>query len=71
MMLIKIVTIITMVTTHSVDFNLKLIEPVWVGCRIQEAWGWCTGMTQRDGMGRDVGGGFRMENTCTPVADAC
>ena len=28
-------------------------------------------MTQRDGMGRDVGGGFRMVNTCTPVADAC
>lgn len=25
-MLIKIVTIIMMVTTHSVDFNLKLIE---------------------------------------------
>ena len=25
----------------------------------------------RDGMGRDVGGGFRMGNTCTPVADAC
>jgi len=23
----------------------------------QGAWGWCTGMTQRDGMGRDVGGG--------------
>ena len=20
------------------------------------AWGWCTGMTQRDGMGREVGG---------------
>ena len=31
----------------------------------------CTGMTQRDGMGRDVGGGFRMGNTCTPMADAC
>ena len=28
-------------------------------------------MTQRDGMGREVGGGFRMRNTCTPVADAC
>jgi len=27
-------------------------------------------MTQRDGMGRKVGGGFRIENTCTPVADA-
>jgi len=22
-------------------------------------------MTQRDGMGREVGGGFRMGNTCT------
>ena len=28
-----------------------------VQCRIQEAWGWCTGMTQRDGMGMEVGGG--------------
>ena len=25
---------------------------------IQDAWGWCTGMTQRDGMGREVGGVF-------------
>ena len=33
------------------------------------AQGWCTGMTQRDGMGSEVGGGFRMGNTCTPVAD--
>ena len=23
---------------------------------IQDARGWCTGMTQRDGMGREVGG---------------
>ena len=23
---------------------------------IQDAWGWCTGMTQRDGIGREVGG---------------
>jgi len=35
---------------------------------IQDAWGWCTGMTQRDGMGREVGGGFRMGNKYTPVA---
>ena len=34
------------------------------------AQGWCTGMTQRDGMGREVGGGFRMGNTCTPMADS-
>ena len=31
---------------------------------IQGAWGWCTGITQRDGMGREVGGVFRMGNTC-------
>jgi len=34
------------------------------------SWGWCTGMTQRDGMGREVGG-FRMGNICTPVVDSC
>ena len=37
----------------------------------QNAWGWCTGMTQKDRMGKDVGGGFRMGNTCTPVEDSC
>ena len=26
--------------------------------------------TQRDGMGREEGGGFRMGNTCIPVADS-
>ena len=36
----------------------------------KNAWGWCTGMTQRDGMGREEGGGFRMGNTCIPVADS-
>ena len=24
---------------------------------IEDPWGWCTGMTWRDGMGREVGGG--------------
>ena len=37
----------------------------------QGAQGWCTGMTLRDEMGREMGGGFRMGNTCTPVADPC
>ena len=32
--------------------------------------GWCTGMTQRNGMGREEGGGFRMGNTCIPVVDS-
>ena len=39
-------------------------------CTILDAWGWCTGTTQRDGMGREEGGGFRMGNTCIPVADS-
>ena len=44
---------------------------VQVPCMIQDAWGWCTGMTQRDGMGREVGVGFRIGNSCTPVVDSC
>jgi len=37
----------------------------------QDAQGWCTGMTLRDGMGREVGGWFRIGNTCIPMADSC
>ena len=33
-------------------------------------WGWCTGTTQRVGMGWVEGGGFRMGNTCIPVVDS-
>ena len=36
---------------------------------IQGAQGWCTGMSQRDRMGREAEEEFRMGNTCTPVAD--
>ena len=38
----------------------------------QGAQGRCTGMTLRDGMGEgEEGGGFRMGDTCTPMADSC
>ena len=37
---------------------------------MHDAWGWCTGTTQRAGMGREEGGGFRMGNTCIPVVDS-
>ena len=37
----------------------------------QGAQGWCTGMTERDGMGRKVRRKFRMGNTCTSMADSC
>ena len=39
--------------------------------KILDAWGWCTVMTQRDDMGRVVGVGFRVGNSCTPVVDSC
>ena len=38
---------------------------------IHDACGWYTGMTQRDGMGREVGGGFRKGTIDTPMADSC
>ena len=44
---------------------------VQVPCMRQGAQGGCAGMTLRDGMGREVGEGFRMGNTCTPMADSC
>jgi len=37
----------------------------------QGAQGWCTRMTLRDGMGREVRRGFRMGSTCIPMADSC
>ena len=48
----------------------ETFKPVQVRCMILDAWGWCTGTTQRDGMGREEEG-FRMGNMCTPVADSC
>ena len=45
--------------------------PVYVRCRIQDAWGWCMGMIQRDDMGWEVGRGFGIGNSCTPVVDSC
>jgi len=44
--------------------------PVQVRCTILDAWGWCTGTTQRDGVGSEEGGGFRMGSTCISVADS-
>ena len=37
---------------------------------ILDSWGWCTETTQRDGTGREEGGGFGMGNTRIPVADS-
>ena len=55
------------IETRIISYKKRIVSPG----SIQDAWGWCTGTTRRDGMGREVGGGFRMGSTCTPVADSC
>ena len=32
-------------------YHVRIESPVYVRCRIQDAWGWCMGMIQRDDMG--------------------
>ena len=42
--------------------GLFFFSVVMYGCEswIQDAWGWCTGMIQRDDMGWELGGGSRL-----------
>ena len=47
----------------------QIASPGWM--HEASAQRWYTGMTQRDGMGREMGGGFRMGNTCKSMADSC
>ena len=54
-----------------VYYHVRNESPVYVRYRIHDAWAWCTGKIQRDDMGWQVGGGFRIGNSCTPVADSC
>ena len=42
------------IETCIMSYKKRITSPGSI--RIQDAWGWCTGMTQRDGMGREVGG---------------
>ena len=43
-----------------VYYHVRIESPVYVRCRIQHAWGWCTGMTQREVEGMEVGGGVHV-----------
>ena len=47
----------------------QITNPGWV--HETSARAWCTGKTQRDGMGKDVGGGIGLGNTCKSMADSC
>ena len=46
-----------------------ITSPGWM--HETSARGWCTGKTQREGMGREAGGGIGMGNTCESTADSC
>ena len=47
----------------------QITSPGWM--HETSARGWCTGKTQRGGMGREAGGGSGMGNTCKSMADSC
>ena len=47
----------------------EITSPGWM--HETSAQGWCTGETQGDGMGREVGGGIGLGNTCKSMADSC
>ena len=56
--------------TCIISYKKRITSPGLI--RIQDAWGWCTGMTQRDGMGREVEVGEVQDgNTCSPTVDSC
>ena len=41
-----------------ISYMKRVASPGSMGT-ILDAWGWCTGMTQRDGTGRELGGGVQ------------
>ena len=47
----------------------QITNPGWM--HETSAQDWCTGKTQRDGVGREDGVGIRMGNTCKSMADSC
>ena len=57
------------IETRKLSYVKQIDSPGWM--HETSAQGWCTGMTQKDEMGREVGGVFRMGNTCKSMADSC
>ena len=47
----------------------QITSPGWM--HETSAQGWCTGKTQRDGVGREAGGRIGMGSTCKSMADSC
>ena len=57
------------VETSTLSRVKQITSPGWM--HATSAQGWCTGKTQRDGMGREAGAGIRMGNTCKSMVDSC
>ena len=57
------------IETNTLSRVKQITSPGWM--HETSAQGWCTGKTQRDGMGRETGGGIGMGNTCKSVSDSC
>ena len=47
----------------------QITTPGWM--HETSALAWCTGKTQRNRVGREVGGGIGMGNTCISMANSC
>ena len=58
------------ITLKHVYYHMWNRSLVQVQCMKQGTQSQYTGTIQRNGMGREVGGGLRMGDTCTPVADS-
>ena len=56
------------IETCILSYVKQIASPGWM--HETSAQGWCTGMTQRDGLGREMGGGFRMGNTSKSMAES-
>ena len=57
------------IETYILSRVKETTSPGWM--QETSAQGWCTGKTQRDGMGREAGGGIGMGNTCKSMAASC
>ena len=59
------------ITLKHVYYYMWRRSPVQVRCMKQGTWSQCTGTTLRYEMGREVEWGFRMRDTCIPMAVSC
>ena len=57
------------IETYVLSSVKQIASPGWM--HETSGQGWYTGITPMDGMGREVGGAFRMGNTCKSMADSC